>query len=257
MKLKSIAQTCKIHKIATAHLFSEYIKSKGIEVLNYQNLTTSNQNIFEIIDIEEKAYWLGFLYADGSITTRNKEATNYRLELGLKESDYNHICKFKKFMNASNKISFKQNKLGNSYRIAIGEKKLTNDLINKGCTPRKSLTLQFPDYDIVPKLLMKHFIRGYMDGDGWIGLRKIYNGYRGRCSIVGTEDFIRGCCKELNFECKTKQLRKKGKAYQYEFLTNECEILLSVLYENANVYLDRKFEIYLKICPPNQKWLGN
>lgn len=45
---------------------------------------------------------------------------------------------------------------------------MANDLINLGCIPRKTLVLKFPNESTVPKQLIKHFIRGYMDGDGCI-----------------------------------------------------------------------------------------
>lgn len=49
----------------------------------------SNKNVlnqFKKIDTEEKAYWLGFLYADGCVGS--KEA---KIELGLAEKDFNHL----------------------------------------------------------------------------------------------------------------------------------------------------------------------
>ena len=48
-----------------------------------------NSNIFNIIDTEEKAYWLGFLYADGSIYKDLKG--KYRFELGLQQKDLEQI----------------------------------------------------------------------------------------------------------------------------------------------------------------------
>ena len=48
-----------------------------------------NSNIFEKIDTEEKAYWLGFLYADGYVDPERGE-----IILGLAEKDKEHINKF-------------------------------------------------------------------------------------------------------------------------------------------------------------------
>ena len=45
---------------------------------------------FDKINTEEKAYWLGFLYADGSISSKED-----KIELGLAEKDLHHIEKFK------------------------------------------------------------------------------------------------------------------------------------------------------------------
>ena len=239
---KSITKTCKKYNIG-CNDFSKYLKSKNIIIKNYNNETTTNQNIFEKIDTEEKAYWLGFLYADGAITKRNKNDTSYRLELCLKESDYNHIYKFKKFTGTSNKISYKKSKLGNSYRISIGGKKLTEDLINKGCVPNKSLILKFPTSDIVPDNLIFHFMRGYFDGDGWIGFdsKKTFH----RTNIIGTKNFIIGYCNKLNIHNIENRLRKKGNVYQFEFRKQESNKMLDLFYSNCTIYLDRKYDRYL------------
>lgn len=41
---------------------------------------------FENIDTEEKAYWLGFLYADGYVN-----ANEDKIELCLAEKDFHHL----------------------------------------------------------------------------------------------------------------------------------------------------------------------
>ena len=58
---------------------------------------------FETIDNEEKAYWLGFLYADGSVGSNES-----KIELGLAEKDYKQIERFRTFMNINNKISYRK-----------------------------------------------------------------------------------------------------------------------------------------------------
>ena len=69
----------------------------------------------------------------------------------------------------------------------VQNKHLWNILNSYGCTPRKSLTLKFPDIKIFKsKDLIRHFIRGYFDGDGCISFSnkdhtKIF------CNILGTE----------------------------------------------------------------------
>lgn len=74
-----------------------------------------NRYIFENIDNEEKAYWLGFLYADGSVGS-----TDYRVELGLAEKDLEHIKKFKNFIGLDNKISYRPK--SKSYRYSFKDK---------------------------------------------------------------------------------------------------------------------------------------
>ena len=142
---------------------------------------TNNIRNFEIIDTEEKAYWLGFLYADGSVSS-----TDNRIELGLAEKDLNHIEKFKEFIGIPNKISYRpQTK---SYRYSFKSIPCKEDLIKHGCVPKKSLILKFPTEEQVPEHLIRHFIRGYFDGDGWFSNTSSCF----QVGIIGTEDFIRG-----------------------------------------------------------------
>lgn len=119
-----------------------------------------NRYIFDKIDTEEKAYWLGFLYADGSVGSKED-----KIELSLAACDYNHIQKFKDFIGLDNKISYRKKQ--NAYRYSFRDKTFKEVLIKQGCVPKKSLILTFPTIDQVPVELIRHFIRGYFDGDGY------------------------------------------------------------------------------------------
>lgn len=71
--------------------------------------------------------------------------------------------------------------------------KCKQDLINLGCVPKKSLILTFPSEEQIPKKLIKHFIRGYFDGDGWFtNTEKCF-----QVGIIGTENFISGFLKQV------------------------------------------------------------
>ena len=111
---------------------------------------------------------MGFLYADGGVTAKNNK---YILALSLSTKDIEHLEKFKKNLNSTNPIRTKPGSgyLPNTYYVALElySKKLVTDLINVGCYPNKSLTLKFPNtnYFNDPSLI-RHFIRGYFDGDG-------------------------------------------------------------------------------------------
>lgn len=64
-------------------------------------------------------------------------------------------------------------------------------LNNYGCTPRKSPTLKFPDFSIFKdKTLIKHFIRGYFDGDGSLSRHISTHTVSLNCSIIDTPEFI-------------------------------------------------------------------
>ena len=100
-------------------------------------------------------------------------------------------------MNINNKISYRE--ATKAYRMSFRSDKCKADLINKGRVPRKSLILKFPTEEQVPRGLIRHFIRGYFDGDGWFSNTPSCF----QVGIIGTEDFIKGflnCVENINTE---------------------------------------------------------
>ena len=96
-----------------------------------------NTKYFEMIDTEEKAYWLGFLYADGSLY-KCKPNEGYRFELSLQTIDLKHIEKFAKAIDCDTKISLKtikaKNKTYYAYRLCFYCNEFAEILIKQGCT---------------------------------------------------------------------------------------------------------------------------
>ena len=197
-------------------------------------------NNFEKIDTEEKAYWLGFLYADGCVGSKED-----KVELSLSEKDLHHIEKFKEFMNINNKICYREKT--KAYRFSFRSQKCKFDLIRQGCFPKKSLILKFPTEEQVPKNLMKHFIRGYFDGDGWFS----NTGSCFQVGLIGTQDFLEGLLKifsELGITTDNKIfiVNRENRAKRYVFSKlQDVTIFLNWIYKDAVVYLDRKYEHYL------------
>lgn len=75
------------------------LKRNNISIINYHNITKFNENVFDIIDSEEKAYWLGFIFADGNISSPYKNGKpKYTFELSLALKDKEHLDKFNTFM---------------------------------------------------------------------------------------------------------------------------------------------------------------
>lgn len=225
--------------------FSKYLKSKGISTKRKLKVDIT---IFEKIDNEEKAYWLGFLYADGCVYYK-KRTKSYRLEVGLAEKDYSHLLKLKKFLKSEYKIRYRSET--KSYSLEICSKKICDDLIKLGCVPRKSLILTFPTF--LDRELIKHFIRGYFDGDGCISTIKTSPGI----SILGTNEFLTYI---TNIYQKDKPLfkdkRHKNNTFSIRFKVNNGLFFLYDIYNNANVYLDRKYKkyIFLLNCRSRKKF---
>jgi hypothetical protein len=214
---------------------SKHLKDEGIEIINKQNITKFNEHIFDIIDTEEKAYWLGFLYADGSIgSTRNE------VELSLKSSDIHHLEKFRDFLGFSIDKHIFQDDV--RCRISFLNKHCHSQLIDKGCVPRKSLILKFPSRNCLPLDLVNHFVRGYVDGDGSV---MIGRNNMPRLSILGTKDMITNIVDNMSWK-KTK-IRKKDNIYTIEWGGKYVLSYLDSLYNGANIYLDRKYKKYLQL----------
>lgn len=87
----------------TRQCLSENFKRMGIEITNSQNKIKFDQHIFDEIDTEEKAYWLGFIFADGYIE-KQSEKKHYGFELSLKLSDKEHLEKFSQFIQYKNLV---------------------------------------------------------------------------------------------------------------------------------------------------------
>ena len=67
-----------------------------------------NKNYFDIIDNSEKAYWLGFIWADGYVCKRKRKDNHieYDFKLSLSKIDSDHLEKFKKCLNSNHNILF-------------------------------------------------------------------------------------------------------------------------------------------------------
>ena len=208
-----------------------------------------NQTYFENIDTQEKAYWLGFLYADGYIKiTPSGGCTCVRLKLAIK--DISHLEKFKHSLESTHPIEIYETK--NPYcQISIGSKKMVNDLINQGCTKNKGYKIRFPN---IKEELKSHFIRGYFDGDGSVCYR---GGNRYRFTMTSNNHFIMDIIKYLGYgNISRDSVNEKLSNFYIDTNSNNFG---KFIYNNSMIHLERKYQIYLKsfIIKENKKWLPN
>ena len=126
------------------------------------------EDFFENIDSEPKAYYVGILLADGQNKIRS-DSGKHIVRLALKSDDRQIIEEFKKALKYNGNIlkAKNPNYPDNEYsEIRIQNEKLAHDLERHNFIPNKSLRLEFPN--TIPDILIKDFIRGFMDGDGCI-----------------------------------------------------------------------------------------
>lgn len=209
--------------------------------------STLNDDYFEVIDSDEKAYWLGFLYADGYIYERmNKNGgMSQHLELDLASEDVVHIHKFRYCIGCNKKVRSKNVKYNNKVyptnRIDIYSDIFCNHLRKKGVVPRKSLILTYPNEEILPPKYNSSFIRGYFDGDGCVYTNNPADIFV--VSFVGTEAFLTTMMQVLKQEASmnTVNMTKKSKAYEMRYSGyNNFVKMYNYMYQKSTVSLDRK-----------------
>ncbi len=204
-----------------------------------------NDDFFEVINSEEKAYYLGLLYADGYI---NDIGYNSYVELTLQIEDKYILELFLSTLN-SNRVP-SEIKNGKYSRIVLNSKKIVDDLKNFGCINKKTHFLKFPS-NIEHKYL-HHLIRGYFDGDGCIWQNKIDNQYHisftGNIDfLIGIEEYILGNLlldKKKHYSPCNRNRKNNIRALKYggnQIITK----IFDLLYKDSTIYLHRKHEKFI------------
>ena len=221
------------------------LRRNNIELIPYGKINTKytlNENYFDNIDTNDKAYILGLLCADGFLSKEK----NHTISISLQEDDYHILDDINTKLESNRPINFlnmkkKKETYKNQYYLTITNKHMWSTLNSLGITPNKSLTLQYPD---IKKEYNKSFILGYLDGDGCI--HKTLN----KVGILGTKSFIEKINSIIFEECGIS-----GKIYNTSSnsITKNLEIygkykvplFLKWLYDGEKMFLKRKKQIYL------------
>lgn len=208
-----------------------------------------NDDFFENIDNEEKAYWLGFIMADG-YTLHTKKQKRLRIALGLK--DENHLNKF--LFSIDSNIDIKYD--GKNPYVDVNSTKMCDDLSKLGIVPNKS------NNEIVPEIsenLLSHFIRGLFDGDGsWIITKH---------SNCETMSFDLLSSKECLYEIQSI-MKKSGISFPQVSIFERKGIwclrchkredvlkIIDFMYSEATIYLERKYQKAMDFCAYKSKRL--
>lgn len=213
-----------------------------------------NKEFFKDINSAEKAYWLGFMYADGYVTIGK---TNAEIAIELNPNDAEHLKKFNKSLEGNVPINYREHKstfsdITKTVNIRLYSREMAEDLIKNGCYQNKTFKIKFPDF-IATKFLWD-FVRGYFDGDGSIYLDKQrkFISFNFTC---GSKEFIFGLKDFLNnngiYAYYTEDNRKDNKFKEqhtrYKLLINgmnNAYCFGEKLYQNSELFLNRKREKY-------------
>jgi len=230
---KSIKEIAEIYNVAPSS-FSRAMRKFGIKYNIQVRKIEKDHNFFETIDSEIKAYLLGFFVADGCVYNKN------RIGLTLAKQDYYIINLFKNYIAPTSYIKEFLNTKGAVNRqpqltLRISSIKIVNDLKKYGIGPRKTYTpIHIPDIEYNLQL---HFIRGFMDGDGYVGVRKFKNHSLRIIFSNGDNTILKDIQKFFNFGRLTD---KKTYSVLEIDNTKKAYYILTKLYNNANFYLQRK-----------------
>ena len=138
-------------------------------------------DFFDSIDTEEKAYWLGFLAADGNVSRRGV------IRLTLAAIDREHVESFGKAIGVAKPLPVRASATCRAFvSLAVGSVEMAGDLARHGIVPAKSLILR---PWVGARGLMRHYWRGVFDGDGWL-CRRTAGGWE--LELCGTEAIVRG-----------------------------------------------------------------
>ena len=216
---------------------------------------TCNDSFFWNINTVEKAYWLGFIFADGHVSISNN---CYRLHLTQTLEDKDVLEMFIQDIQFSGEIKIYpgQGSSKDYGRVSITSEKLVKDLISQGCVERKSLILLPPKINEKDDSLVRAFIRGYFDGDGSITQNK---SKQSNFKICGTSELLTWINRQLSrlsssyvYDGKLYKKRNDNKNNYYisyggnQKTLDAMNILYSDLDKNSPK-LQRKYNKYLEL----------
>jgi hypothetical protein len=202
---------------------------------------TKNEQYFKTWS-NDMAYFLGFICADGHIATHRN-----MLSIQLNTKDLHILENFKVFLNYDGKIYFRKDLP--SANLWVISKQMTQDLMNFGLTRHKSQELKWIEQ--IPEQYVSHFVRGYFDGDGHVGLAQDSNPNKKKiiCKLVSTLPFIERLKKEFEkiYGKEIGSIKDNGSYFELYYSGQQSAIkFLEWIYtdSNENNRLKRKYDIY-------------
>lgn len=206
-----------------------------------------DENFLKHINEDWKAYFLGLFYADGNMrNTANRHNTSKSISITLTEADSYILDRLNSliFVNPSklytrNSKIYKCKKTDREYigkrskKLSIHSSIVYEALISLGCTPNKSLTIELPSLN---DEMFPHFLRGYMDGDGWYSAKSTYG-------MIGSYKFCEQVQQKLKDMLNIHMILKPcGKVCRLlGHRQNDYDKFRKYLYSNSTIHLLRKY----------------
>lgn len=221
----------------TKKTVSNWAKKNGVVIKKKSNRTVFFKlDYFKKIDTEEKAYILGFVSADGYICMQGKT-----LNITLADKDIYMLEMIAEKLNFTGNI---RQEVRDRSTISFCSKEMVNDLSKYGVVQNKTKTSFIPN---IPEDLIRHFLRGYFDGDGYVGERQAV-------LVVASEVFENQLIDYIKSnDLGTPALAKAStNSNKLTFSRKDTEFLKHI-YEDSNIYMPRKKESYKRNWRPYWK----
>jgi len=239
-------------KYGTGHrVICEGLARQGIEQRSpseRNRLYQVNHNAFDKIDCEEKAYWYGFLFADGCVS-RNKT-----LSIELSPRDRNHLYKLKEFLMCESPIKNSESSMGYpTIRFNTTSRRLAARLMELGITKGRRNS-DIWTYEC-PERLWNHWMRGYFDGDGTSGKRPSL-GFMGRYDLL--QIIRRVLYVEADRNPHLKIMKHTTSRIYYLIYSGRynARAVAEYLYRDATIWLERKRE-RIDVWPDRKERMRN
>lgn len=210
-----------------------------------------NQQYFDDIDTPDKAYFLGWLYSDG-----NNYPPSGHIQLKLQKADKSILETFSHYVSGGlcniRDVKRKDNK--DQVCLKLSSMYMSKKLEEKGVMQAKTFKLEFPNTNVVPEDLQRHFIRGFFDGDGCITTYQSKKGLKPDYFFIlsGRDVFLEKCQEVLIKNCNVKlnKLIKNRSICNMIYGGNiQTKRILDWLYTDCNdLFLIRKKEKYHNLC---------
>jgi len=224
-----------IARLLAKHGITLRSNSEGHKMRSEHGDRYINVDFFRSIDSEEKAYWLGFIVADGSIHSCDVYKS---LTISLQEQDKEHIQKIRDVFNGG------MGHYNGQWRFYIHNTSVFNNLVNLGIYPDKTHKDEyFETFDKLDDELKRHYLRGIFDGDGTVSFDNRRNTLT--CGFIATDKHLHQIISYLENRLNVSHI--KIKKYDYYSTINyqskkDVLKILSYLYDNSTIYLERKFK---------------
>lgn len=193
---------------------------------------TLSENIFDSIDNEAAAYWLGFIYADGHVRYDG-------LIVHLSKADEDHLIKLRDFLGSNTKLRTRKKSPTPMIRMQAYSFPMARRLKSLGIvTGRCKFELVTNN---LPPNLYSHFIRGYMDGDGYISKPPT----KPRIKIVGQRDILEWISSIIGEEFHLPPRKLYWARNIYTIVFNGkfiAPLVANWIYKDASIFMERKYD---------------